>query len=358
MTGSNKNNIAIWIITPNGRALADKIAPQLDDVQLFVSERLMEPGSDCLPFNSLPDAVKTQFKHFSGHIFIMSVGIVVRVIAPLIQSKATDPAVVTIDDQGKHAISLLSGHIGGANKLTQNIAGIIAADPVITTATDVNNVPAIDVLAVENQLVIENVPAIRIVNMALLRQKKIHVHDPFGRLTGCLPNSVNWRQDDTDNQRLLNLAATGEAVVWVDDVMRDFPENILKLRPASLVAGIGCNRNTAMKEIKELLDDVLKKFNLSQSSLKCIASIDLKADEAGLIALSGVLAVPLTFFNHDELNHVSGVKNPSPMAEKHIGVKSVCEAAAILASRGGALIVPKHKTQNATLAIARIAFTS
>jgi len=229
---------------------------------------------------------------------------------------------------------------------------------VITTATDVNNVPAIDVLAVEKQLVIENVQAIKTVNMALLRQKNIHVHDPFGRLTGCLPNSVDWRPDDTDNQRPLNLEAKGEAAVWVDDVMRDFSENILKLRPASLVAGIGCNRNTGMEEIKELLDDVLKKFCLSPSSLKCIASIDVKADEAGLIALADVLDVPLTFFNNDELNNVSGVKNPSPMAEKHIGVKSVCEAAAILASQGGALIVPKHKTQNATLAIARIAFTS
>ena len=357
MTGSNINKLAIWIITPNGSVLADKIALELKDVQVFVSERLMEPGSDWVSFSSLPDAVKDQFNQFSGHIFIMSVGIVVRVIAPLIKSKTTDPAVVAIDDRGKHAISLLSGHIGGGNKLTQHIAGLINADPVITTATDVNNVPAIDVVAGENQLVIENASAIKTVNMALLRQRKIHVHDPFGQLTGCLPNSVNWRPDDPDNSKHLNWDTMGEAAVWVDDVMRDFPENVLRLRPPSLVAGIGCNRNTGMEEMRVLLDDVLKKFNLSQFSLKCIASIDVKADETGLIALADTLGVPLTFFNHDELNNVSGVKNPSPMAEKHIGVRSVCEAAAILASQNGTLIVPKHKTPNATLAIARIAFT-
>jgi cobalt-precorrin 5A hydrolase len=132
----------------------------------------------------------------------------------------------------------------------------------------------------------------------------------------------------------------------------------LKLRPASLAAGIGCNRNTDIAEIKALLDNVLNKFSLSRYSLKCIASTDAKANEAGLIALAEDLGIPLAFFNRDELNNVSGVKNPSPMAQKYIGVKSVCEAAAILASQGGALIVPKHKTPNATLAIARIAFTS
>jgi cobalt-precorrin 5A hydrolase len=133
--------------------------------------------------------LKKKIRQYTGHIFIMSTGIVVRVIAPLIRHKTEDPAVVVVDDRGMHAISLLSGHLGGANELAQKIAGIIGAKPVITTATDVNLVPAIDVLAKEKSLFIENPEAIKTVNMALLRGDKIHVHDPFSFLANCLPNS-------------------------------------------------------------------------------------------------------------------------------------------------------------------------
>ena len=137
----------------------------------------------------------------------------------------------------------------------------------------------------------------------------------------------------------------------------DLPSSTLVLRPASLVAGIGCNRNTAAAEIKSLLEEVLTNAGLSLLSLKGLASIDVKSDEEGLIELSRQFDLPLVFFKQQELNQVINIENPSAVVEKHVGVKSVCEAAAILAARNGTLIVPKQKTKNVTVAIARIDFS-
>jgi len=359
MVPIKKNKIAIWVITPNGTRLANRLSMNVSDVDIYVSQNIPETTA-CFMFRSLSGTLKKKFHQYSGHIFIMSTGIVVRVIAPLIKHKTEDPAVVVVDDRGIHVISLLSGHLGGANELAQKIAGIIGAKPVITTATDVNKVPAIDVLAREKNLFIENPEAIKTVNMALLKGEKIHVHDPFSFLAKCLPNPEprtyggikKYLEKDCRDKEFERVPG-----VYVDDVKAELPARTLILRPASLVAGIGCNRNTGMEEMKALLQGVLETNNLASSSLKCMASIDVKADEPGLIDLAQNLGLTVLFFTRQELNQVKGIKNPSTIVEKHVGVKSVCEAAAIRAAQNGTLIVPKRSTRNVTLAIARINFS-
>ena len=360
MDTGKKNRFALWILTPNGTRLGNKIFQNLPNVDVFVSQNISATSTDFPTFQNLAETIKNKFHQYAGHIFIMSTGIVVRVIAPLIQHKTEDPAVVVVDDRGYHAISLLAGHLGGANELTRRVAAIIGADPVITTATDVNRVPAIDVLARQKNLFIENPRAIKSVNMALLKGQTVHVHDPFNFLKDSLPKSkallyAKLKQRLKENGRKIE----GDIIagVFVDDISWDLPPQVLVLRPASLVAGIGCNRNTDALEIKALLEEVLAANNLALSSLKCIASIDVKADEAGLIALADMLKLPLVFFAREQLNQVENIENPSTIVEKHVGVKSVCEAAAILAAQKGTLIVPKHTTQNATVALARIAFS-
>ena len=174
----NLNKLAVWAVTPNGITLADKLADSLANATVYVSQNLAHKRRSHILFERLSVTVSEKFNRYTGHIFIMSTGIVVRVLAPLIQNKFEDPAVVVVDDLGRHAISLLSGHIGGANALTHEIALVIEADPVITTATDINAVPAIDVIAVENGFQIENPEAIKSVNMALLKKKRITVYDP------------------------------------------------------------------------------------------------------------------------------------------------------------------------------------
>jgi cobalt-precorrin 5A hydrolase len=361
MVPAENKKIAIWVITPNGVNLAESLARSLTRVDVYLSEKIIETADDHFSFQNLSETLKHKFDQYDGHIFIMSTGIVVRVIAPFIKNKVIDPAVVVVDDQANHAISLLSGHLGGANALTLKIADIIGADPVITTATDVNKVPAIDVLAKEKNLLIENPQAIKTVNMALLKSEKIFVHDPFGFLKNSLPFIEPCTYGETPKHLKKGCRENqfnGVPGIYVDDVVVDLPAEVLVLRPASLVAGIGCNRNTAMAEMKALLDDVLEVHRLASSSLASLASIDVKSDESGLLSLAKHLNLPLVFHNRQELNQVKEIENPSIVVEKHVGVKSVCEASAILTARGGTLIVPKQSTKNVTVAIARINFLS
>lgn len=334
MKNNQFGSLAIWAVTPKGALFAQKISDCFPESDVFLSESLEIRSISHTSFLRLSDAVSQNFNRYHGHLFIMSTGIVVRMIAPHIRHKTADPAVVVMDEAGQFAISLLSGHIGGANALAKQIAEFVGAVPVITTATDVNHVPAIDMIAKEKELLIENPEAIRYVNMALLTGKPVRIHDPFD---------------------LINIPdGNGECGVFADDIIvTDIPSKTLILRPKSLIAGMGCNRNTEKTEMKELLFEALRKFQLSPSSLAGIASIDIKKDEAGLIALAEELKLPLYFFSKTELETVKNIENPSEMVKKHIGVSSVCEAAAILASDSGNLIVPKHSVRNATVAIAR-----
>jgi cobalt-precorrin 5A hydrolase len=347
--------IAVWTVTAQGLALARRIQ-QHRTVELFASQRLAEESNagDASSFERLADALAEQFNRYTGHIFIMATGIVVRCIAPLLRHKTIDPAVVVMDDRGRFVISLVSGHLGGANRLTRQVAELLGATPVITTATDVNEKPAIDILAQEQVLAIENPEAIKTVNMAILNGKPIAVYDPGDWLHRRIPEAVRLSKEQMENR----LPPSVSAGVWIDDTIGDIPPGFLVLRPPSLVAGIGCNRHTPAQEISELLLTVMDRFGLAVKSLTSIASIDLKSDEIGLCEIAEKMKLPLQFFSKDELARVESVPTPSSMVAKHIGVPSVCEAAAILASRNGRLIVPKHNTRNVTVAIARMACTS
>lgn len=351
MTRNLHSQTAIWAITPNGAALARSIAGKISGSSIFLSEKLMAEHDDAKGFNRLKDAIGSQFPRFSNHIFIMATGIVVRTIAGQLIHKTKDPAVVVCDETGNFAVSLVSGHVGGANALAQTVARITGGQAVITTATDVNRLPAIDLIAVENHLTIENPAAIKTVNMALLTGDPIAVHDPYGKVARHLP----------DDQVIASGADTLDqthAGVFVDHIRLDLPPQVLILRPGSLVVGMGCNRGTNTQEMRGLLEKTLATHHLAISSVRTLATVDLKADEPGLLALAESLHIPLTIFTRDRLNGVAHVPTPSAMVEKHIGVKSVCEAAALLATHRGRLIVPKKKTANVTVAVAADGSTS
>jgi cobalt-precorrin 5A hydrolase len=336
------DRIAVWALTPGGAALAARLAAGLPGAEVLVSEALLPAAPGAVPFASLKTDLAARFRAYRGHVCVMATGIVVRLIAGLLVHKAEDPAVVVVDEAGRFAISLVAGHLGGANALAREVAAVLDAQPVVTTATDVNGVPAIDVLAVELGCAVETPDAIKRVNMALLAGAPVAVHDPMGILAGRVPGAVPAG------------AGPAEAEVWVDDRTLEPPEGALVLRPASLVAGIGCNRNTGVEEMRELLLATLQSAGLAPASLARLASVDLKADEPGLTALAGELALAVDYFSREEIRRVEAdVPTPSARVRHHIGVNSVCEAAAILASRGGTLIVPKRSSKNATVAVAR-----
>ena len=339
---------AIWALTARGVALALSLAGRMGNCDLHVPDHgdLMAEAGDfpgtVRVFSSLKQEVAEKFHQYRAHVFFMATGIVVRVIAPCIVHKTHDPAVVVVDDLGTFAISLLSGHIGGANDLARDVAAAIGATPVITTATDVNQLPSVDTMAVQKNLVIENPEAIKQVNMAFLTGKPVGLVDPYGIFR---------------NRDVFDRSDLHEVRVCIDDRLATPQTSDLILRPKILVAGIGCNRGTAVDEIRDLLYKTLEHHGLSHRSLGGLASVDLKDDEPALHELADELGLTLVFFSRDMLKTVENIKTPSLMVEKHIGVKSVCEAAAIRGANMGTLVVPKQKTANATVAVARMSCT-
>jgi len=340
------NKYAVWAITPNGATLAGKIQQSLNNADCHIPLRMKGHDDGCVGFENFKAKVLSSFCHYKGHIFIMATGIVVRIIAPLIKDKTVDPAVVVLDDKGSHCISLLSGHLGGANELAREVARIVQAVPVITTATDAHHLPSIDVVAQERGLGIENPDGIKIVNMALLEKRRIEVFDPYNLLKNALPETT-----------ILQPATKNTAMIYVGDEIKELPPACLVLRPRTLVAGIGCNRGTGKEEIKHFLYDVFRKHKLSAKSLYRLATIDIKKDEVGLIELGEELGLPIIFYSSEELNRIKGLQNPSKLVEKHTGVESVCEGAALLGAETSRLLVPKHVAKNVTVAVARTACT-
>lgn len=330
----------MWALTPNGAIVAGTIGERLTNIDCHIPAHMKERGDACAGFEDLKARVSSAFWHYEGHIFIMATGIVVRIIAPLIKDKTVDPAVVVLDEKCNHCISLVSGHLGGANELARQIAQIVNAVPVITTATDVNNVPSIDLIAKEFDLAIENPEAIKIVNMALLERKTIEVVDPYGLLK------------DSLNGEALG-GGKNQPMIYVGDEIMELPPTCLVLRPRILVAGIGCNRGTGKEEIKRCLYDVFRKHQLSPKSLCGLATIDIKKDEAGLIELAEEFGLPIMFYSSEELNRARGVQSPSKLVKRHIGVESVCEGAALLGAKTSKLLVPKQAAKDVTVAVAR-----
>ena len=348
MDSDRRKKIAVWGLTENSLALATNLARRWEGERppvVFGPKRLAGPWKESQPFTGfdrLSSAVSEHFSAFDGHLFIMATGIVVRMIAPMIRNKTVDPGVLVMDEKGRYIISLLSGHIGGANRLCRTIARLTGAAPVITTATDVNEKPAIDEIAAERGLLIDNPGAIKDVNMAVLRDEVIRVADPHHILDDVTARSP-FQQTD----------GRAQCDVYVGEVTDNISSGALILRPPVLVVGIGCNRGTAAAHIREHLTGVFEAHHLSVKSISRIATIDIKKDETGIVDLAGQYNLPLVFYSKEALNRVEDQITPSLMAEKYTGAKNVCEAAAILASNNGHLIIPKTKTREATLAVAR-----
>ena len=283
----------------------------------------------------------------------MAAGIVVRSIAPYLKGKDTDPAVVVVDEAGRFAISLLSGHLGGANELARGVAKILGGTAVITTATDVHGLPALDVLAAAHGLGIENLAGVRPVHMALLAGRPVRVVDPEGVLAGELSAYPELFIVEPDLDRAL--ASSGPAV-YVGFREREWPPEWLRLRPRNLVAGMGCHKGMPAEELIEFINHIFGREKLSILSLKALATIEAKKDEPGLRMAARSLGVEFLWFTATELKDIP-VPNPSPQVVRHMQVASVSEAAALKAG-GVELVVTKQKSPNATLAVARVSYRS
>ena len=344
-TDKDKKELAVWALTENGLKLAGEITAQAGRCDLFVSATVADPPPQARVFDSLGPCVEGVFTQYQGHIFIMAAGIVVRVIARLLVHKTKDPAVVVVDDAGRFCVSLVSGHLGGANDLAEESALWLGAIPVVTTATDAHGLPSVDILAREHGLAIENPQAIRLVNRAILDGKRVAMVDPYGFFKGVSPD--HFKAPESPD-------ASGLAPrVQITDSTRPYGPTTLMLRPKTLCVGIGCRKGVSGEALKCFLKMVFESEGLSTKSIRCLATVDIKATEPGIRWLAEQMDSELRLFSSRKLSSVKDVPNPSFRVQQHIGAKSVCEAAAMLAARTRRLIVTKKKIHNATIAVAR-----
>ena len=421
LSQAEQTKIAIIALTRSGSDLALRLQSGLPDSACYVPSRQhFAVAMGATGFGRLNELFPELWSRCDALVCIMATGIVVRHIAPFLRHKAEDPAVVVLDERGQFVISLVSGHLGGANRLAREVARLTGGQPVITTASDVQGKPALDVMAQQAGLEIENIDRVARLARALLEEEPIWIYDPDGRLKKYLKDhlGLRWEMDDAklgcpvhtaplssesgQEQRGLAFESIGGTPslspyrhgkgiqmlpqtaldptalggrgqggerrpqppagpgIWVSE--RSAPTGLfcLKLRPRNLVVGIGCNRGTAAAEILELVRHVFQQGGLSLLSIRNLASVDLKADEPGILEAARTLGRPIQFCSREEIESTA-VPSPSEVVAKHIGVRSVCEATALLsASREGrgVILIPKQKTVNVTVAVVRVAFPS
>jgi cobalt-precorrin 5A hydrolase len=338
--------VAIYALTKQGASQARKLAKALPASRLFLPRRLAGPHEEA--FDKFTQALGERFQSFKGHVAFCATGIAVRAIAPLINKKTDDPAVVVCDHHGHWAISLLSGHLGGANQLAREVARILGGETVITTGTDTEGLPSLEMAAKDLGLTIANLPALSHVSMALLEGERVRVYDPWGWLQPVLKQRPELFEllDQEPGP-----AEDDHPLVWVGWQTLSPGRKCLVLRPPCLALGVGCNRGTPADEIVQLIHQVLDKQGLEPKSIMCLASVQLKADENGLIQAARELGTKTIFFEPEQLAKVD-VPNPSTVVQRHLGTSSVCEAAALLAARGGPMLIDKQKSPNVTVAVA------
>jgi cobalamin biosynthesis protein CbiG len=343
------STIAVYALTRQGAALAERIARGLSGlyaVTVCLPRRLEnEYAGQSRYFERLSSTLAQNFNGFQGHVVVGATGMVVRIIAPLLQSKAHDPAVVVLPQDGRYAISLLSGHLGGGNRLALDVAEATGGQAVIGTATDLEAMPALEVLARDYGLAVENPAGLALFSRRLVEGEKIKISDPAEFFT---PHLTPWRDSF---EFINNHLDHSEPQVRVD--YRLIPTNPLDLvlRPRIIFLGLGCHRGAEAAELEELIDRNLAGGELARAAVAALATVDIRADEPAILEISRKNNWPLMAFTRAELARVA-TPNPSEMVKKRIGVASVCEAAALLAARTDRLIITKMKSRRATLAAA------
>ena len=284
---------------------------------------------------SLAEWTALQFSQSDALIFVGAVGIAVRAIAPHCRSKASDPAVVVLDECGRFAVPLLSGHLGGANDLARALAAVCGATPVITTATDAHGIFAVDEWAKHQNCTVLEVERIKRVSGKLLAGQTVRFATEFP-VQGTPPVGIVHAGAADEADFALTLSPAGDA---------------LHLVPRIGVLGIGCRRGTSARQLEETFTDFCTRHSLAPACITAAASIDLKADEAGLLAFCKAHGWAITFYSAEQLRALAGPFTPSPFVQSVTGVDNVCERAAALAS-GGCIRIPKQAGGGVTFALA------
>ncbi|MCX4822214.1 precorrin-3B C(17)-methyltransferase [Streptomyces sp. NBC_01142] len=281
------------------------------------------PGRTRVYDGPVRQSVERAFAECEQLVCFLATGAVVRLVAPLLAGKTTDPGVVCVDEGQRYAVSLLGGHGGGANELAAEVADVLGCAPVVTTATDATDVPGLDTLGwpVEG--------AVAAVTRSLLDGERVTLRSDGVWPLPPLPGNV-VRGD-----------ADGGAVLQVTDRIVELGPYDAVLRPPSLVVGVGASKGAPVEEVLGLVDEALREAGLSARSVVELATVDAKAEEPGIVAAAERLGVPLVTYAAEQLAAIE-VPNPSGAPLAAVGTPSVAEAAAL--ADGGELLVPKRKS--------------
>ena len=351
--------VAVYALTESACRLGGKIG-SYSRWDTYLSHRHCAPTkaiSDIIfPFEptELDSLIRENWPHYEAHLFIMATGIAVRKIAPLLKDKTRDPAVVVCDEKGHYTISLAGGHMGGANRLATQVAGFFGGEAVVSTATDVQGLPAFDEFAANRGMEITNPENIKKLNTLLLEKRRI----AWITSQGTLPDIFQKHPNIIATESLPNLSEDVEGAVLIGNALPtqtpDIP--ILHLRPLSLAVGIGCKRGTTARDILNAINRNLERNGLDANQIQILASIELKTDENGLLEAAKAHGWQTRFFTTEELDRVP-VPTPSLFVKRTTGSSSVAEAAALAAGQGR-LLIAKQKEGPVTVAVATLALHS
>lgn len=343
--------IALLVLTDRGLACARRINESLPitvERDFFIHEKVLDHSENQGEvFRRLGDIVPKLWQEYSVLIFVMATGIVVRQIASLLEGKDRDPAVLVLDEEGNFVIPLLSGHLGGANTWANHLACQIGAQAVITTATDVRGLVAPDEYARRYEWKVEPLDHLPTVNRLLLDQGSLNIWTSYP-----LRPEEAWVKDE--HYQFLSDKDKEKANV----IISSFPGLTMKndqiyLVPPILSVGVGCRRGISTEAVLEGIGSAVKQLGATLKAVSGIYSINLKKDEVGLIEAAKYLRVPFRTFPALELQAVIEKEqlSRSKFVKEKIGVDGVCEAASLLGTHRGRLILPKFKGQGVTVAI-------
>ena len=337
---------AVLALTPGACRLAQKIQQKVPGAVVFTGESAMFPGAKLIR-GRFSTFIGIIFTEYDTLIFIMAAGIVVRSIAPYLKDKTCDPAVLVADEKGRYVISLLSGHLGGANSQALKIANLIGADPVITTASDLNQILAVDTMAMRLGCSISSMKRAKEITALLIRGKKVEfVSDYEVKLPAYLESAPGLPVREISGQELKTAAR-----IIHSNKKRKKSAGSVQLIPANIVIGIGCRKGVKKETIISLVKKYLKELSLSKKAVKKIATIDLKSKEKGIMKTALYFECPLEIIQRSEIAKVEEMFGRSDFVKKTTGVSAVAEPASFLASdRSGKLILEKQKGRGVTIA--------
>ena len=292
----------------------------------------------------LNDWAREMFASMDALIFIGATGIAVRAIAPLVQDKFYDPAVLVMDELGQFCIPLLSGHVGGANELAETISQLTGSQAVITTATDVNHQFAVDVFAKDNHCAIFNMKAAKEVSAAILAGESVGFYSEFP-WAGSLPRGLKVCTPEDSGKPEAGIAVT------VHRACLPFTSTV-QIVPKAVVLGLGCKKDKEAEIIRQEAEACLESESIYQEAVSQIASISLKKEEQGILALAADWNIPFCTFGEAELQNAKGTFEESEFVKKITGVGNVCERSAVLGAEQGRLIKKKTGRNGVTTALA------